>query len=195
MIGADFVLSQLSRFIVMPSFPEIEVEVLELRDLKHNGGHKVEVTFLGKTSRSQFIDGYGSFKPIRFSTSFPLTETQALSSQFWELNNIYITVIHERLLTEDKIVGDSSVPIKGARDRSTIAGHGDWIHLRYKGENRGSVKVRIIPNKDVPTPAISATVTPVSTHVIPPIHRVPLVPRAVPRTKSPIDRVSSDWPS
>jgi hypothetical protein len=173
--------------------PEIDVEILELRDLKHNGGHRVEVTFLGKTSKSQFIDGYGAFKPVRFFTSFPLTESQAIGTKFWELNKVYISVIHERMLMEDKLVGECAVSISGARNRASSL-HGEWVHLRYKGENRGSIKVRIMANKDVPTPAISATVSPVPSMVL--LDRrghkesEPLVTSSI----TPSSKVSSDWP-
>ena len=156
--------------------PELEVEVHELRDLKHNGGHQVQVEFLGRTCRSQFIDGYGSFKPIHFFASFPLTESQAISSDFWNSNSIYITIIHQRTFTDDKIVGDCVVGLRDFRQNRKSSSQGVWVNLRYKGENRGAIKIRISGNKDVPTPAISATVSP------------------VPRPSQPVG-VSSDWPS
>jgi hypothetical protein len=139
----------------MISGPELRVTVLELRDLKHNGGHSVEVGFQGESSRSPFIDGYGAFKSVQFSNIFPLTNSQALSREFWLKNTLFLTITHQRLISSDKVVGECAIPITQAREAEMVG----WFPLRYKGMTRGHVKLEIY-TKNVPRPALSATNSP-----------------------------------
>lgn len=139
----------------MVASPELRVTVVELRDLKHNGGHSVEVGFHGPSSRSPFIDGYGAFKAAHFTSIFPLTNSQALSKDFWSTSSVYIAVSHQRLITSDKIVGECAIPIASAREGEMTG----WFPLKYKGTNRGFVKLEIY-TKNVPRPALSATNSP-----------------------------------
>jgi len=141
--------------VLMSPSPELRVTVLELRDLKHNGGHSVEVNFHGQLSRSPFVDGYGAFKAIHFSNIFPLSNSQAISRDFWSTSTVYITITHQRLITSDKVVGECSIPIASAREGDMVG----WFPLRYKGMNRGHVKLEIY-TKNVPRPALSATNSP-----------------------------------
>ena len=191
-------------FLVAPSMvsgPEIRVTVLEVRDLKHNGGHSVEVSFQGQSSRSPFIDGYGAFKAIHFSNIFPLTNTQALSREFWSTSTLYITITHQRLITADKVVGECSIPIASAREADMVG----WFPLRYKGTNRGHVKLEIY-TKNVPRPAISATNSPQPVVVKSPTssrrHRSPQPDRDLlithhhhtPKSSHQTPQVSTAWP-
>lgn len=149
----------------MVSGPELRVTVLELRDLKHNGGHSVEVNFQGQSSRSPFIDGYGAFKSIQFSNIFPLTNSQAISRDFWSNGTLFLTITHQRLITSDKIVGECAIPIAAAREADMVG----WFPLRYKGTTRGHVKLEIF-TKNVPRPALSATNSPQPIIVAQPSH-------------------------
>ena len=133
--------------------PALTVVVQEAQELKHDGNHFVEVTFQGRSTQSDFVDGYGSFKSIDYSTRFPISSADALSPQFWSSGMLYITVVHERMLTSNKVVGECAIAIGGART-GPING---WYPLRYKGQDRGALRVRISPN-NVPSPAASATV-------------------------------------
>lgn len=148
----------------MVSGPELRVTVLELRDLKHNGGHSVEVGFQGQSSRSPFIDGYGAFKSVHFSNIFPLTNSQALSRDFWSNVTLFVTITHQRLIASDKVVGECAIPITQAREADMVG----WFALRYKGMTRGHVKLEIY-TKNVPRPALSATNSPQPIITAPPM--------------------------
>ena len=125
----------------------LEVNVLEVNGLKHNGGHAFEVSFISDTRRSVFIDGFGSWKTVGYSTRFD-SHSPNLANQ-----NIRISVFHERMLTEPKNVGGCVIPADLASSGEVLG----WFPLQYKGTPRGAVKVSIKAVNLAP-PAASATV-------------------------------------
>ena len=133
--------------------PELKVVVLELRDMKHDGGHSVEVRFGDRSTRSSFVEGYGAFKVMNYAVSFRVPVNWSLSAGFWEEGRIQFFVRNQRLLADDKVVGSCAVPIQPARGKS----HTAWYSLIYKGAKRGSVKIRIA-SMETASPAASATV-------------------------------------
>jgi hypothetical protein len=158
---------------------ELHVEVQEATGLKHNGHHAVIISFLYESFQSQFIDGYGSWKVFHYPRRFKLTG--ALSKTWWERQRIHISVIHERIFGDDKIVGECFIPISEARSSEILA----WFPLIYKGGIRGSVKVRIWA-VNVPSPAASATVP------LDPVTRSRLLAMKQKDLKNDVDVISRD---
>ena len=161
--------------------PHICVSVLELRDLKHSGRHSVILEFRGKVSQSGSIEGFGSFKRVEFSSTFKLPTPLAANQAFWDEHSIRISVLHERFLFDDKVVGECEVPICGARMEEMK----DWFPLWYKGGQRGAVKISVLA-RNVAVPAASATVLPSSER------RAEVLAS---RDQVPVLSVSSDWPT
>lgn len=135
--------------------PTLVVTLVEVRGLKHDGSHSVELSLLGHGKKSPFIEGPGNFKSLNYGVSFKLSEEKTLSNSFWNSSMLYVTVIHERTFTPDKVVGECWIPISVARSGPSST----WYALRYKGAQRGSIKVSLIP-RHVAAPAASATVLP-----------------------------------
>ena len=126
--------------------------ILELRDMKHDGSHSLIVRLGDSERRSDFIDGYGAFKVIKFTTNFPITHSDSLNSSFWSDRLLHVSVTHKRTFFNDKVVGCCAIPIVRARGAEYTA----WYSLLHKGSPRGSVKVRI-DSKSTTPPAASFT--------------------------------------
>lgn len=137
------------------SSPALVVTLVEVRGLKHDGTHSFELSLLGHGKQSPFTEGPGNFKSLNYSVSFKMSEEKTLSNSFWTSSMLYVTVLHQRMFTPDKVVGECSIPISVARSGPSST----WYALRYKGEQRGSIKVSLIPRHIAP-PAASATVLP-----------------------------------
>ena len=133
------------------STPELAVSVHELSGLKHNGNHSVRITLCSDTRQSSFFDGYGSWKPIEFSAHFSLIA--GVSPNWLESLALKLEVIHERILTEDKVVGECVISL-GTMRNGPMSG---WFPLMYQGSSRGKVKLAIKASH-MPSPAASATV-------------------------------------
>lgn len=156
---------------------ELQVNVHELSGLKHDGHHSVRLTLRTYIRQSAFIDGYGSWKPIEFSTRFKAMPSPSLSDP--ESRTLLVSVIHQRLIEEDKVVGDCAIPL-APFPSGAISG---WFPLVYKGSPRGMVKLSITATT-ISSPAASATVP-----IDPEIRKRILLERKARKIE-----VSNDWP-
>jgi hypothetical protein len=129
--------------------PEVRVCVHEIRELKHDGGHSVEVSFLGRSFQSAFIHGNGAWKPINYVCDFPLTFSEAAAEGTWAWGSVHFRIRHERLLTDSKVVGECFVPAAKAKNGAIC----DWFPIIYKGMHRGSIKVTVQGLNVLPSPA------------------------------------------
>ena len=118
--------------------PELSLKVLEVQGLKHDGAHAFDVSFMRQSRISRHIDGLGSFKRVNYSVTFRLTPNRVLDDAFWD-SVAHVSIYHERLLTSDKLVGECTIPIRLAK----TAGISQWFGIRYKGEERGSLKLHL----------------------------------------------------
>lgn len=132
--------------------PRLQVMIRSLYNLKHDGNHYVRVHLAGRSFKSCFCEGPGSYKPIHFSTEITLSDAEALEDGTWEWGSIHIRVFHERLFGSDKMVGECFFPLSKVK-----AGRvSDRVPLLYKGHERGSIEMSIEAH-NLPTKAASAT--------------------------------------